>query len=89
MGLEELRTETWRMRAAMKKNIAIMFAAALMLSTAGSAASAGQWSPNAYVYCGTPAGRGPTLIRPAAVVGRSCYLWFGRYGRVYGVWFLE
>ena len=77
------------MRAVMKKNFGIMLAAAVMLFGVGRVASAGQWSPNAYVYCGTPAGRGPTLIRPAAIVGHSCYLWFAGYGRVYGAWFLE
>jgi hypothetical protein len=73
----------------MKRTIGVMLAAAVMLFGAGRMASANQWGPTAYVYCGTEVGRGPTLIKPAGVVGHSCYLWMPGYGRVYGIWFLE
>jgi hypothetical protein len=71
----------------MKKNIAILIAAAAIVLGGGRVARA-QWGA-VYVFCGTPAGRGPTLLRPAGVVGQPCYLWFAGYGRVYGYWYLE
>ena len=69
----------------MKKMIGLMLMAAMMTSGVTRVALAGQW-PTAYLYCGTVAGPGPVLIRPAAWVGGSCFVFFPGAGRVYGVW---
>ena len=68
----------------MMKRLGLALAAVALLGSGTTVASATQWPFTVYMFCDTPAGPGPVLVRPAAWLGRSCYVLFPG-GRVYGV----
>jgi len=65
----------------MKRNITRMVLAAAIAIGFSGAAFAGQFGPM-YMFCHTPFGNGPVLMRPAHWLGNSCWM----PGPVQGYW---